>query len=89
MIDLVFVLTNKLEMQVKDVRKTVAENQENNQIKIDEMTNVHMNNLEIRDKEIGQIKRKLETFEKALNLLNIGQENLNSRAVNFEGWLKY
>lgn len=89
MIDLVFVLTNKLEMQVKDVRKTVAENQENNQIKIDEMTNIHMNNLEIRDKEIGQIKRKLETFEKALNLLNIGQENLNSRAVNFEGWLKY
>ena len=89
MIDLVFVLTNKLEMQVKDVRKTVAENQENNQIKIDEMTNVHMNNLEIRDKEIGQIKRKLETFEKTLNLLNIGQENLNSRAVNFEGWLKY
>ena len=89
MIDLVFVLTNKLEMQVKDVRKTVAENQENNQIKIDEITNVHMNNLEIRDKEIGQIKRKLETFEKALNLLNIGQENLNSRAVNFEGWLKY
>ena len=89
MIDLVFVLTNKLEMQVKDVRKTVAENQENNQIKIDEMTNVHMNNLEIRDKEIGQIKRKLETFEKGLNLLNIGQENLNSRAVNFEGWLKY
>ena len=45
MIDLVFVLTNKLEMQVKDVRKTVAENQENNQIKIDEITNVHMNNL--------------------------------------------
>ena len=89
MIDLVFVLTNKLEMQVKDVRKTVAENQENNQIKIDEMTNIHMNNLEIRDKEIGQIKRKLETFEKTLNLLNIGQENLNSRAVNFEGWLKY
>ena len=67
----------------------MAENQENNQIKIDEMTNIHMNNLEIRDKEIGQIKRKLETFEKALNLLNIGQENLNSRAVNFEGWLKY
>lgn len=89
MIDLVFVLTNKLEMQVKDVRKTVAENQENNQIKIDEVTNVHMNNLEIRDKEIGQIKRKLETFEKTLNLLNIGQENLNSRADSFEGWLKY
>lgn len=89
MIDLVFVLTNKLEMQVKDVRKTVAENQENNQIKIDEVTNVHMNNLEIRDKEIGQIKRKLETFEKTLNLLNIEQENLNSRADSFEGWLKY
>ena len=89
MIDLVFVLTNKLEIQVKDVRKTVTENQENNQIKIDEMANTHTHNLEIRDRQIGEIQRKLETFEKALNLLNNDQEDLNSRADYFEGRLYY
>ena len=89
MIDLVFVLTNKLEIQVKDVRKTVTENQENNQIKIDEMANAHTHNLEIRDRQIGEIQRKLETFEKALNLLKNDQEDLNSRADYFEGRLNY
>ena len=87
MIDLVFVLTNKLEIQVKDVRKTVTENQENNQIKIDEMANAHTHNLEIRDRQIGEIEKKLETFEKALNLLKNDQEELNSRVDNFEGEL--
>ena len=87
MIDLVFVLTNKLEIQVKDVRKTVTENQENNQIKIDEMANAHTHNLEIRDRQIGEIEKKLETFEKTLNLLKNDQEELNSRVDNFEGGL--
>ena len=87
MIDLVCVLTNKLEIQVKDVRKTVTENQENTQIKIDEMANAHTHNLEIRDRQFGEIQGKLETFEKALNLLKNDQEDLNSRVDNFKGGL--
>ena len=89
MIDLVFVLTNKLEIQVKDIRKTVTENQENHQIKIDEMANAHINNLEVRDRQIGEIKRKLGTFEKALSVLKNDQDEFKSRIVNFEGRLRY
>ena len=85
MIDLVFVLTNKLEIQVKDIRKTVTENQENHQIKMEEMANVHINNLEIRDRQIGEMKRNLETFEKALSVLKNDQEVFKSRIDNFEG----
>ena len=85
MIDLVFVLTNKLEIQVKDIRKTVTENQENHQIKMEEMANAHINNLEIRDRQIGEMKRNLETFEKALSVLKNDQEVFKSRIDNFEG----
>ena len=89
MIDLVFVLTNKLEIQVKDIRKTVTENQENHQIKMEEMANVHINNLEIRDRQIGEMKRNLETFEKALIVLKNDQEVFKSRIDNFEGKTTY
>ena len=89
MIDLVFVLTNKLEIQVKDIRKTVTENQENHQIKIEEMANAHINNLEIRDRQIGEMKRNLETFEKALSVLKNDQEVFKSRIDNFEGKTTY
>ena len=85
MIDLVFVLTNKLEIQVKDIRKTVTENQENHQIKMEEMANAHITNLEIRDRQIGEMKRNLETFEKALIVLKNDQEVFKSRIDNFEG----
>ena len=89
MIDLVFVLTNKLEIQVKDIRKTVTENQENHQIKMEEMANAHINNLEIRDRQIGEMKRNLETFEKALSVLKNDQEVFKSRIDNFEGKTTY
>ena len=89
MIDLVFVLTNKLEIQVKDIRKTVTENQENQQIKIEEMANAHINNLEIRDRQIGEMQRNLETFEKALSVLKNDQEVFKSRIDNFEGKTTY
>ena len=89
MIDLVFVLTNKLEIQVKDIRKTVTENQENHQIKMEEMANAHINNLEIRDRQIGEMKRNLETFEKALIVLKNDQEVFKSRIDNFEGKTTY
>ena len=89
MIDLVFVLTNKLEIQVKDIRKTVTENQENHQIKMEEMANAHINNLEIRDRQIGEMQRNLETFEKALRVLKNDQEVFKSRIDNFEGKTTY
>ena len=89
MIDLVFVLTNKLEIQVKDIRKTVTENQENHQIKMEEMANAHINNLEIRDRQIGEMQRNLETFEKALSVLKNDQEVFKSRIDNFEGKITY
>ena len=56
MIDLVFVLTNKLEIQVKDVKKTVKENQQSHTATMKEMLNTHNMNLEIRDKEILDLK---------------------------------
>ena len=89
MIDLVFVLTNKLEIQVKDIRKTVTENQENHQIKMEEMANAHINNLEIRDRQIGEMKTNLETFEMALSVLKNDQEVFKSRIDNFEGKTTY
>ena len=89
MIDLVFVLTNKLEIQVKDIRKTVTENQENHQIKMDEMINAHINNLEVRDRQNGDIKRKLESFERALSVLKNNQEEFGSRIDNLGGKLIY
>ena len=64
MIDLVFVLTNKLEIQVKDVKKTVKENQQSQTATMKEMLNTHNMNLEIRDKEILDLKRKINNLER-------------------------
>ena len=89
MIDLVFVLTNKLEIQVKDVKKTVKENQQSHTATMKEMLNTHNMNLEIRDKEILDLKRKIEGLEDRSSTMKSDQDYIKFRADIHEGWTFY
>ena len=66
MIDLVFVLTNKLEVNVKEIRKTVAENQEVNERKNEEIQRALSETSRQQDSKIGKFQVELSEMKKKI-----------------------
>ena len=66
MIDLVFVLTNKLEVNVKEIRKTVAENQEVNERKNEEIQRALSDTSRQQDSKIGKFQVELSEMKKKI-----------------------
>ena len=85
MIDLVFVLTNKLDANVKDIRKTVHDNQNDNLSKMEDIINTQNSNLEQRDKEIDKLKEELMSVENRITILFKEQGILQSETKNLRG----
>ena len=67
MIDLVFVLTNKLEVNVKEIRKTVTENQEINERKNEEIQKVLSDTSRQQDSNIGKLQVELSEMKKKID----------------------
>ena len=74
MIDLVFVLTNKLDVSVKEIRKIVAENQEINERKIEEMQKSFAENSDEQDSKFVKLKIELSELEGRLVTLEAKHE---------------
>ena len=64
MIDLVFVLTNKLDVSVKEIRKIVAENQEVNEKKNEEIQKALSDTSRQQDSKIGKLQVELSEMKK-------------------------
>ena len=64
MIDLVFVLTNKLDVSVKEIRKIVAENQEVNERKNEEIQKALSDTSRQQDSKIGKLQVELSEMKK-------------------------
>ena len=64
MIDLVFVLTNKLDVSVKEIRKIVAENQEVNERKNEEIQKALSDTSRQQDSKIGKLQVELTEMKK-------------------------
>ena len=67
MIDLVFVLTNKLDVSVKEIRKIVAENQEVNERKNEEIQKALSDTSRQQDSKIGKLQVELTEMKKNIS----------------------
>ena len=76
MIDLVFVLTNKLEVSVKEIRKTVHENQQENTEKMEDLNNTINAQLDVKAKEIETLRQHISRFENQISNLYSEQESI-------------
>ena len=88
MIDLVFVLTNKLEVSVKEIRKTVHDNQQENTEKIEELNNNLNVQLEVKAKEIESLRQHISKMENQISNLYSEQDSIklfgnNLKSKNF------
>ena len=79
MIDLVFVLTNKLDVSVKEIRKIVAENQEINERKIEEVQTSFADTSVKQDSEMKRLQMRLSEVEGKLENLSRRTEVSESR----------
>ena len=85
MIDLVFVLTNKLEVSVKEIRKTVHDNQQENLEKFDELNSTLTSQLDIKAKEIEVLRQQISRFENQISDLYSEQEKVKNFGNNLQG----
>ena len=60
---MVFVLTNKLDVSVKEIRKTVAENHQEHQTRFEDLANDHKEKLEIFSNEIHELRSEVKVLE--------------------------
>ena len=75
MIDLVFVLTNKLDVSVKEIRKIVAENQEINEKKHEEIQKALSDTSRQQDLKIGKLQTELSEIKKKIEDLTSKHEH--------------
>ena len=85
MIDLVFVLTNKLDVSVKEIRKIVAENQEINEKKIEEMQKSFAENSDEQDSKFVKLKIELSELEGRLVTLEAKHEQSETSLTALAG----
>ena len=85
MIDLVFVLTNKLDVSVKEIRKTVFDNQQDNIVKFEELANVQNKNWELRDQELEHFNTKLDDLQNHIKAIYGDQEVMKTEITNLKG----
>ena len=64
MIDLVFVLTNKLDVSVKEIRKIVADNQEINEKKNEEIQKALSDTSRQQDSKIGKLQAEISEMKR-------------------------
>ena len=79
MIDLVFVLTNKLEVSVKDLRKTVHDNQQENIARMEELNMIQKEKWTEFEEKIQMLKKDSEDSKEYF--LDLRSENTTQRAL--------
>ena len=70
MIDLVFVLTNKLDVSVKEIRKIVAENQEINERRAEDIQRSFADTSGLQDSKMNKLQVRLSELEGTLENLS-------------------